>query len=310
MKGGLRPPGMGYYNGPMATKPRSHRVSRSRALNSPGGKGPGLFALIGGVARRFREERFPQLAASLAYTTLLSLVPLVTMIVVALSFLPIAAVLVRQVNRFLVANLLPERAGAAIAEYTLTFSQNASNLTLLGLGFLVLTAWLLLLEIEGAFNHVWGVVEKRNVFQRLKLYSLLLLVGPLVLGAVFGVTSFAVSTSLGLLDEPQWVRQVAFKVTSVMLLTGFFALLYYAVPHTRVVKRHALVGGLLASVGVTAMQRGFEVYLTKFATFTLVYGAFSAVPIFLLWLYLSWAVVLVGALVAAGLDGARGPGRR
>ncbi|HET7775460.1 MAG TPA: YihY family inner membrane protein [Azospira sp.] len=251
--------------------------------------------------RRFREERFTQIAAALAYTTLLSLVPMVGLIVGILSDLPFFPVVLDQVNAFLVQNLLPDKAGVVIAKYTLMFSHKISRLTWIGVMVLAGTALVLMLTIERTFNHVWQVSVSRSPGRRLKLYLVIALVGPLVLGAVFGVTSYVVTASLGFFNEAAWVRDSLLKTLSATLLGAFFAFLYFAVPNVPVLPRHALWGGGFAALAITLMQRGFEFYLAKVPSYTLIYGAFAAVPIFLVWLYMSWLVVLLGALLAATL---------
>lgn len=253
------------------------------------------------MARRFRQERFTQIAASLSYTTLLSLVPLVGLVVGVMADLPFFPLILEQVNTFLVHNLLPDKAGVVIAKYTLIFSNKINRLTWIGVSFLAVTALVLMLTIERALNHVWQVAVSRSPGHRLRLYLVMVLAGPLVLGAAFGVTSYLVTASLGLFNEPMWVGRFLLKGLSAVLLGAFFAFLYYAVPNVSIRPRHALWGGALATLAITVMQRGFEFYLAKVPSYTLIYGAFAAVPIFLVWLYLSWLAVLLGALLAATL---------
>lgn len=251
------------------------------------------------LARRFRDEQFGQLAASLAFTTLLSLVPLVTVVLIIASAFPLFGTLVAQVDNFLVDNLLPGKTGSVIAKHTFQFSEKARKLTVAGVSMLALTSLVLLASIERAFNHLWRVKKPRPIIQRAKLYAVALVASPLVAGAVLTTTTFAVTLSLGLLGEPNWVRQLALKWAAAVMMCGFFAFLYFAVPNATVRFRHALLGGAIATSGVLLLQRLFEIYLTKFAIYTAVYGAFSALPILLVWLYLCWVIVLVGALVVA-----------
>jgi len=204
-------------------------------------------------------------------------------------------------DQFIVRVLLPERSAGMIIDYVLQFSQKAANVTVIGFLVLVVTVYLLLMTIERAFNHVWWVVENRAWWRRLRLYVAVLALWPLVVTCVIVAISYAVTTSLGLMDEPPWLRSVLFKVTGLSVATVFFAGLYYAVPNTRVAPRHALWAGLFAAFGFLLMQKVFEFYLSNFPSFALIYGAFATVPIFLLWLYLSWAIVLLGALLAATL---------
>jgi len=173
--------------------------------------------------------------------------------------------------------------------------------TLIGLSAVVATVYVLLLNIERAFNRVWGVSNSRVWWRRLRLYAAVLALWPLAVACVVFAISYAVTTSLGWVDEPSWLRNVLFKVMGLSVASMFFGGLYFAVPNARVAARDALWAGLFAALGFMLMQKAFGFYLSFFPTFTLVYGAFATVPIFLLWLYLSWAVVLLGVLVAVTL---------
>ena len=258
------------------------------------------------VVRRFNDENFHQISASLAFTTLLSLVPLVALILSLVTALPVFHGLVDQVEHSLVRHLLPERSGGPIAGYILKFSQKAAKVTVPGLLVLLTTAFLLLLTIERALNHVWSVIKPRPFWQRLKLYAAVLALWPLVVGAVVAAISYAVTTSLGFVHEPPWLSRLLFKAMGLAVAAFFFGGLYHSVPNTRVAVRDAAWAGGVAAFGFLFMQKAFELYLEHFPSYTVVYGAFAAVPIFLLWLYLSWAVVLLGALVAATLPEFRG----
>lgn len=270
-----------------------------------------MFSFISRLLRRFREEKFTQLAASLSFTTLLSIVPLVAVLLAIASIFPFFGSLLGQIDNFLVSNLLPGKTGGVVAKYTYQFSQKASRLTVAGLVILAVTSLMLMSSIEKAFNHLWRVGKPRALVQRLALYGAVMVLGPLVAGALLAVSSFVISKSLGLFDEPLWLRQTLLKGLATFMLCAFFTFLYYAVPNARVQLRHALIGGALATAGVAGLQRLFEYYLLKFPAYTLIYGAFATLPIFLLWTYLCWAVVLVGALVVANFDPPqRGAGRK
>lgn len=264
------------------------------------------------VARRFREEHFVQAAASLAYTTLLSLVPLTALVLAMVSAFPIFSSVIDYVDKFLLTNLLPTKTGGVVVKYVSNFSQKAAKLTTIGFAFLAFTAFLLLTNLEKTFNRVWRVKEPRPFLSRLQLYAVVLLVGPVLLGALFGGISYAVSASFGVVSwfgaDLSWLERWFFKLASLFLLVEFFTFLYQRVPNAEVLRRHALIGGLFAALGFSLMQKGFELYLAKFPSYTLIYGAFASVPIFLLWLHLSWVVILLGGLIAASLP--KGMGRR
>ena len=266
----------------------THLFSRSRAFAAR-------------IVHRFVEENFDQISASLAFTTLLSLVPLVAVVLGVMSVLPSFPGMVDQLNQFVMRSLLPERSAGMIINYVLEFSQKAANVTVFGLAGLVASVLLLLVSIERTFNHVWRVTEDRPWWKKLGLYAAVLALWPFVVSGVVLAIYYAVTTSLGLINEPEWLRGVVFKVVGLAVAAIFFAGLYVAVPNARVAAWDALWAGAFAALGFSLMQKCFGFYLASFPSFTLVYGAFATLPIFLLWLYLSWAMVLLGALVAATL---------
>ena len=253
------------------------------------------------VLHRFIDEDFDQVSSSLAFTTLLSLVPLVAVVLGIMSVMPAFLVMVDQFDQ-VVRNMLPEHSAGLIVENILAFSQKALNVNLVGLLVLVATVLVLLQTVEHAFNRVWRTSEKRSWWRRLTLYSALIAVWPLAVAYVVAAISYAVTLSLDFVIELSWLHKLLSKATGVAVGAVFFAGLYYVVPHARVRLRDALSAGLFAAVAFLLMQKGFEVYLSLFPSITLVYGVFATVPIFLLWLYLSWAVVLLGALIAATLQ--------
>lgn len=274
--------------GPMHKRPRSRpAVSRSA----------GPF----GIFRRFHSENMMQISSALAFTTLMALVPLVAVVLAVAGAVPYLDLLVNRLDLLIREALLPTGAAGAIAGNIGKFSHKAQQLTLAGIGLLGVTAFLLMNTIERAFNHLWQV-KPRPLLARFRLYAFVMMVWPFMLGAVAGVMSFAVTTSLGLFDEPLWFRRVALKVVAMLLLGLFFSFLYYAVPNADVSKRAAVTGGVFATLAFSLMQKGFELFLVGSATLKSIYGAFAVFPVFLVWLHLSWAVVLFGGLVVATLS--------
>ena len=257
--------------------------------------------LLVAIWRRFREGHCAQVAASLAFTTLLSLVPFVTLVAVVSSKFPQSAHLDAALRGFLLDNLLPDKAGKVIAGYAIQFSQKATNLTIAGAFALVVTAVLLMKTIDQVLNQIWMVRSRRPWATRLAAYWMALSFGPILLAGGVFLASVMLSMSLNIVNEPVWLEAAGLRFISVAVLSGVFAMLYYAVPHCSVRLGDAVVAGVLAAVGLSVMQRLFSFYLIHFPSYTLVYGAFAAVPIFLLWLYLSWIVILLGAVVAAVL---------
>lgn len=255
-----------------------------------------LGRFVARVVARFAEESLDQTSASLAYTTLLSIVPLVAVVLGAMSAMPSFLSMVDQLDSTM-RNLLPEHSADLIIKYVLDFSAKARKVTIAGLVALVVTVYAMLNTVENALNKVWRVPQNRSWWRRFALYTALILLWPLVFAYVVAAVSYAVSLSSGLVFEQVWLQKLLSKGTGVLVAAIFFGGLYFAVPNARVRLLDALYGGFFSAFGLLLMQRAFELYLSHFPSVTLVYGAFATVPIFLLWLYLSWAVVLLGALV-------------
>lgn len=239
-----------------------------------------------------------QIASSLTFTALLAIVPIITVALTLISAFPVFRELLQHVERFIVGNMLPESA-AALAGYAEQFADNAARLTAVGIAFLFVTSIIVLLTIDRAFNQIWRVPRPRSTVQRVFIYWALLTVGPPFIGASLSLTSWLVSQSLGLVEDMPLAAEVVLDVVPVVLTACAFTLAYITIPNRRVLVRDALTGGVLAAVAFEGMKHGFAYYIAQFPTYKLVYGAFASVPIFLLWIYLSWVVVLLGAVTAA-----------
>jgi membrane protein len=259
------------------------------------------FQLVINVVRRFRAERYAQTAAALSFATLLGLVPMLVVGAALIEILPFGIKLSTALEQFLLATLLPDKAGEVIAKYLGQFAHRAGRVTWIGLAALALTALLQMLTIERTFDAIWKVRKQRPWLKRLGLHLLTLLLGPLAFGGALASITFLATASLGLVDEPRWVRIAFSETLPLIFLALLFSLLYWALPNRPVSRWHAGFAGGLAALAFVGMQRLFALYVVKLPTYTLIYGAFAVVPIFLLWLYLSWSVILVGALVTAEL---------
>lgn len=264
------------------------------------------FRLIVNVVRRFRDERCAQTSAALSFATLLGLVPMLAVGAALLELLPFGIKLSAALEKFLLATLLPDKAGAVIAKHLGQFAHRAERVTWIGLAILAATALLQMLTIERTFNAIWRVQKHRPWLRRLGLHLLALLAGPLVFGGALASITYLATVSFGLVDEPRWVRIAFSEALPLVFLALLFSLLYWALPNRSVSCWHAGISGSCAALAFVAMQRLFALYVVKLPTYTLIYGAFAAMPIFLLWLYLSWSVILVGALVTAELPGIAG----
>jgi len=270
----------------------------------------GLAAFARAVALRFHEERCLQLAGSLTFTTLLSMVPLITVALAIVTAFPVFGQFTGRVDEWLAENLLPRQIAAAITGYIGQFSQKAAGLTALGTAVLAATAVMTMLTIDRGLNQIFRVTRPRPLVQRLLMYWAVLTLGPILIGASISMTSYLVSESLGLVKRLPILGEAILRGAPVVLTSAAMTLLYLVVPNRRMRVRDALFGGLIAGILFELMKRAFVIYIARFPSYTLVYGAFAAVPIFLVWLYLSWLVVLAGAAVSATLPGHRRSERR
>ena len=253
------------------------------------------------VLMRFREDRCLQVAGELTFTTLLALVPLLTIAFALFAAFPVFEDWSNAFKVFLLTTLVPEMGGKIITVYMQQFADNAAKLTVIGLVFLALTALALMLTIERVFNVIWRVPRPRPIAQRLIIYWAALTLGPILIGASLSLTSWLVTQSVTMTRETKDLHTVLLKTVPVLLNVAAFGLLYFLIPNRRVAAKDALIGGAVAAVAFELMKRLFALYIQLVPTYALIYGAFATLPIFLLWIHLSWIVVLFGAVVVAVL---------
>ncbi|HEY5717789.1 MAG TPA: YihY family inner membrane protein [Motiliproteus sp.] len=260
----------------------------------------GLF--IRQLARQFRVNQGPLNAAALTYTTLFAVVPLMTVTYAMLASIPSFQGVGEQLEGLLFDHFVPS-SGDSIRSYLSGFAAQARSLTAVGVGFLVVTSFLMLKSIEAAFNRIWQVERPRKGLSSFLLYWAVLSLGPLLLGLGFVLTSYLASLPLVTgATEALGGRQRFFSMLPFVTSSAAFTLLYAAVPNCSVPLRHALVGGTLVALLFEAAKRSFTLFVTHFPSYELIYGAFAAVPIFLAWIYISWIIVLLGAELVRGLQ--------
>ena len=257
------------------------------------------------VVRRFYEERGLQTAGSLTYTSLLSMVPLVTVALAISTAFPVFDATTEALQVFLLENFLPDETGLdAIADQISSFTRNAGRLTAIGFGFFLVTAVMLMVTIDVTLNRLFRVQRQRPLLQQVLIYWAVLTLGPVLIGGSLSMTSFAVGASFGWLQLGR-VTDVVLGVLPFVFTCAALSLLYAVVPYRHVPARDALIGAIVAGIAFELAKRGFAVYLARFPTYTLIYGAFATIPIFLVWLYTSWVVVLAGATLTAMLPAYR-----
>ncbi len=253
------------------------------------------------VYRRFKEERCFQLCGSLTFTTLLALVPLVTIMLTVVTAFPVFDDIVQTLRSFVTANMVPEASSSLITVYVQQFSDNAARLTALGIVLLAVTSIMLMLTIDRAFNTIWRVKRPRPLIQRVLIYWSVLTIGPLLVGGSLSLTSWLVTQSMGLGKQAPELTIAVLKLVPLMLTSVAFGFLYRTVPNRQVTVLDAAVGGIIAAFAFEAMKIGFGHFVARIATYKLVYGTFASLPIFLMWIYLSWVVVVFASVITAVL---------
>ena len=251
------------------------------------------------LLRGFMAHRCLQVAASLSFATLFALVPLLTLVWAMLSLFPAMFDPWAAFRAFAIDNLLPDASGRVVADALLQFTGKARRLTVIGLLLFGLTAIVLLHTLERELNAFWHVRSARPVWRRGILYAALLTLGPLLVGASLLLTTYLLGLSQGWAHEAPEMRPLLLEVVPFLLVALAFSLFYALLPNARVRYWHAGAGGLLAAALFELFKAGFTAYLKAVPTYRIVYGAFAGVPIFLLWVYLSWIAVLLGALFAS-----------
>jgi len=252
------------------------------------------------MLRRFGAHHCMTSAASLSFTSLLAIVPLAAIGFAILSAFPVFAGAGDMLTEFILENFTPN-ANAAIQETFRTFVSNADNLTGVGILFLIFTSLTLLYEVEITFSQIWQVPEKRTLMARMMIFWTFMSLGPILLGLGLSVSApYFASALTGNGAAAQSIGVLAYLLPVTLEIIAF-SLLYMALPNVPVRLSHAIFGGVLAGLLFEAAKFGFGVYIRNFAAYDAIYGAVSALPVFLIWMYLSWAVILFGGVVTSEL---------
>jgi membrane protein len=204
-------------------------------------------------------------------------------------------------QKWLIESLIPDNIARQVLGYMTQFAGKASKLGLAGVAILFATALALIFTIDRTLNSIWRVRQSRPLGQRLLVYWAGVTLGPLLLGVSLSITSYAISASKGVVDVMPGGVQLLLDVLQFFMMAGGMAALYHYVPNTQVRWAHAWSGGLFVSAGFEVAKKLLAIYLGKVPTYSVVYGAFATVPILLLWIYVGWVIVLLGAVITAYL---------
>lgn len=257
------------------------------------------FETLRTLRQRFRDDRLGLTAGSLTFTTLIALVPLVTVMLAAFTAFPMFKGFEGALETYFLQNLVPDNIARPVLRSLTQFTAKARGMGSAGLILLVVTALALVLTIDRTLNGIWRVRQARPLGQRVLVYWAALTLGPLALGMSLTLTSLAVSASRGWVSALPGGVAMLLETIQFLLLAVATAGLFHYVPNTHVRWRHAVAGGLFVAAAFEMTKKLLAWYVESVPSYNAVYGAFAAVPILLLWVYLCWVIVLLGAVIAA-----------
>lgn len=253
-----------------------------------------FFAIL---RQRISNDRLTTSAASLAYTSILALVPLITVIFSLLSAFPIFNEASQSLREIVYANLAPA-ASDTIQQYLDQFIANTNRMTAFGVIGLIVTSLLLIRSIDSALNFIWRTKRRRSVMYNLTMYWTILTLGPILIGSSIAISSYVLST--------KWLSDTTISHLSISFLPflisiiGFW-LLYCIVPTEAIPAKESIFGAIIAAILFELGKKAFALYVTSFPTYQLIYGVLSSIPLLLVWVYFSWCIILFGAEFAASL---------
>jgi membrane protein len=252
------------------------------------------------LRRRLTGVGLSRTAASLAFTTLLGLVPLFTVAFAYVSRFPIFERSQDALEAFVLRFFLPT-GGVTLRQYLNEFVAKSAELKGISIVFVVVTAVLLVAQVESEINTIWGAREPRSLARRVFIYALGFTAGPALIGAAVYFVNWVIEQSVAATSIGNEALNLLRRPMALIVYAVVFTFIYAFVPAQRVPFRLALVGGALAAIAFEVARRGFGLYITHVQTYEMIYGALAALPLFLIWLYLSWVIVLVGAAITATL---------
>ncbi|MFM2480690.1 virulence factor BrkB family protein [Celerinatantimonas sp. YJH-8] len=253
------------------------------------------------VWKRICDDRLTTMAGALAYTTLLSLVPMIAVVFSIISAVPAFSGVQETLEELLFSNFVPT-ATDVIRTQVNQFVANANRTTTIGGVFLLVVAVMLIASVENSLNRIWRRTRSRNLVRALPTYWMILTLGPVLVGASLAVSSYIFSLEFFHSEALGGLWQTLFRLIPFGLSTVAFMLLYLIMPNKRVRLSHAFAGALIAGILFELSKRGFALYLASFNSYQVIYGAMAVIPILFFWVYLSWIIVLLGAEWSAALD--------
>ena len=254
------------------------------------------------LRERFREDRLGLTASSLTFTTTIALVPFFTVALALFTAFPMFGKLQQTLQVWLVQSLVPDAIARQVLGYLTQFAGKASRLGGVGFAALFVSALALVLTIDRTLNNIWRVRRPRPLAQKVLIYWAAITLGPLVLALSLGTTAYVLTAGKAV-SARAVPEGLAFLLDMVefLLLAAALTALYRYVPNTPVRRPHAIAGAVVATIGIELAKRLLALYLANVPTYSAIYGAFATVPILLVWIYIAWVIVLLGAVVTAYL---------
>jgi membrane protein len=253
------------------------------------------------LRERFREDRLGLTASSLTFTTTIALVPFITVALAVFTAFPMFAKFQDVLQKWLIESLVPDNIARQVLGYLNQFAGKASKLGVMGLTVLLGTALALVFTIDRTLNSIWRVRTSRPFAQRVMIYWAAITLGPVLLAVSLSMTSYAVSFSKGVVGAMPGGVSLLLELLQFGLMGAGMAALFRYVPNTHVRWGHAWIGGLFVSGGIELAKKGLALYVSSVPTYSVVYGAFATLPILLIWIYVAWVIVLLGAALTAYL---------
>jgi membrane protein len=269
-------------------------------------RNPQLWLALGKeLWERNRGLNLNQIAASLAFTTTLALVPMLTIATLLIGYLPSVIQVKNAFKNWLLDTYMPGGINQQVFIYLDQFSSKARGLTYVGLIGLVITTIMTLSVIEGAFNQIFKVEEKRPLLKKIIIYSGATVFGPVLLGLGIYLSGVLFSASEGWINAVSFGFRFVATVAPIFLAVAVYAVVFKILPYSKVLWSDAFAGAFIAALSFEIMKFGFAIFLTHTAFYKTVYGAFAIFPLGLLWIYMTWWITLAGAILVANLPGIR-----
>ena len=269
-------------------------------------RNPQLWLSLGKeIWERNRGQNLKQIAASLSFTTTLSLVPMITIATMLIGYLPSVIQVKNTFRNWLLETYLPGGINQQVFMYLDQFSAKASGLTFVGLGGLVVTALMTLAVIEAAFNQIFKVTQSRPLHKKIMIYGAATFVAPILLGMGIYLSGMLFSASEG------WIKAISFGFrviaifAPILMAVAVFAVVYKVLPYAKILWVDAFSGAFFAALAFELMKFGFAIFLSNTAFYKTVYGAFAIFPLGLIWIYMTWWITLAGAVLVANLPDIR-----